>query len=497
METIDCLFVSPSLDLRNSNNYIQIPLGIVGISDFLEKNGFSSKILSVGLEKKLNKKFSIVKFIKNKEIKVVAINLHWYIHSVDALRIARIIKNVTGAKVILGGHTASFFHKEILEKFPFVDGIIKGDAEKPLLVLMKKIKKKDYKNVPNFSYRKSKHIIKSNKISYIASKENLNNFHFSNIEKIIHWKEYVKYSVRSPHDYYVDTRKTIKNIWYVFIGRGCSLNCSYCGGSKIAFEKIYRRHKPSFRNMKCVLEDMNLLYQKGIKNFYISFDTKPIEYDYYTKLLKNIRKEGLDIGLNFSCWRIPSKKFLQEFSKSLNLDVSSIKLTPESGSENIRKINKGLFYTNETLIKTVKNIKEKNINLTLYYTVGLPKENIKDVRATIKLAKYLRNTYKVINKINIVPLEPSSPMYIHPYFFGVKIFRKNFIDFYNYIKELKVTSVEHPLGYETEIFKEKEIIELKKIVNRMFLSQYDIFKNMINYKVVKLLINKRGETIVL
>ena len=55
--------------------------------------------------------------------------------------------------VLLGGFTDSFFHEEIMRNFDGVDGIIRGEAETPILELVKGLlqRKEGFFSVPNLT----------------------------------------------------------------------------------------------------------------------------------------------------------------------------------------------------------------------------------------------------------------------------------------------------------------------------------------------------------
>jgi len=90
------------------------------------------------------------------DAKVYGIDLHWLVHSHGALELAKLVKELTGRPVILGGLAATYYWREVLEN-PFVDVVVLGDAVEPVLYqLLQKLEKgrlEELEEIPNVAYR--------------------------------------------------------------------------------------------------------------------------------------------------------------------------------------------------------------------------------------------------------------------------------------------------------------------------------------------------------
>lgn len=128
----------------------------------------------------LDHDFSILNYLKGREVKVIAIPLHWHHQSYDSIELTRRVKE-TYPKVylVLGGYTASYFDKKILKEFEFIDGIIRGDGERPISSLVRAVtRKKTFEQVPNLTWRQGNKIVR-NKLSYVAAQEDLDQLSFT------------------------------------------------------------------------------------------------------------------------------------------------------------------------------------------------------------------------------------------------------------------------------------------------------------------------------
>jgi radical SAM superfamily enzyme YgiQ (UPF0313 family) len=188
MERLDCLFLHvPKLRnyYRPIDQFIWInflPMGLLGLADLLQRQGISTQIVHMGVEWIEDHHFSIFEYIKEKAPRIVAVSLHWHHQSFDVMEVVKKIKETfPQIYILLGGFTASFFHEEIMRNFDAVDGIIRGEAEIPILELANAILqgKEDLFSIPNLAWRRKGRVL-VNPLSYVASERDLNNLSFTN-----------------------------------------------------------------------------------------------------------------------------------------------------------------------------------------------------------------------------------------------------------------------------------------------------------------------------
>jgi len=207
-----------------------------------------------------------------------------------------------------------------------------------------------------------------------------------------------------------------------------------------------------------VLNDLKNAQRNGVREWYTCFDPFP-KGNYYSKLFDEIRKKRLFFKAYFECWALPTKKFIDDFS--LTFDKNSvIAISPECGSEKVRKKNKGFFYTNKNLINIIKYTQDKGLNTLLYFTAGLPFEKNDDFLATLFLINHIRRNFPSVHfSIMSVEMEPGSPWFVNNDRYKIRTGRKKFIDFYNLHKDT------YSIGYATQFFSEVEIANALRILN--------------------------------
>lgn len=440
------LFAHTSKDAEPKIRFI--PVGMFGLADFLSKNNHNVKIVNSFVEKEEDDNFNLAEFVKKEHPDFLCLSLHWHFQSSEVIdEIRKIKETIPGIKIVLGGFTSSFFSREILENFNFIDFVVRGDAEMPLLYL---INGKDYSEIPNLCWRKNNEIIQ-NDITYSADIEILEKISFANFKLLLHYERYLKLGLS------LDDRD---NRWFFIYnaGRGCSVDCSFCSGSCSSQKRLSRREKAVFVSVEKALEEIRNLAKLGTGVWYTSFDPYP-EGDYYIRLFRRIREEKLKLKCKFESWGLPSPEFIDEFEKAFEKG-SEIVISPETGSEKVREKNKGYDYDNETLMDCVNCLVKKDVACVLYFTAGLPFENVEDFVKTLMLVNFVRTRFPKVKIVAMpVEMEPNAPWFVEKERYGIRTSRESFEDFYNVHKKRS------SIGYSTDNFSEGEILELVNLIN--------------------------------
>jgi radical SAM superfamily enzyme YgiQ (UPF0313 family) len=472
-EKLDVLFVHvpkfssyyKPLDEFMFINYL--PMGVFALCDRLNKHGIASKIKHLGLEHIQDANFSIVNYVCEQQIPVVAMSLHWHFQSYDVIEVARKIKAASPATaIILGGFTASRFAQEILTDYDCVDYIIAGDGERGLLELVQALQagQKDLSGVSNCVHRKDGNIV-NNGITYVAGPGDLAGLEFANLELLDHAEAYRDY-FKVPLFWQLNIsiqenmRRKISGATTTFplmIGRGCNVNCSFCGGGREAQIKMCGRAKAVFMPISKVVDTMEHVLAHGYESFIVSFDPTPRQDDYYLDLFAEVRRRKISCGMGFESWGLPTTRFIEAFGQTFVKDKSYLAFSPETGSEELRKLNKGFFYTNDELYRAMQLSEDARIPMMIYLTIGLPGETSEQINGNVEFSQNLRKRFKSVLDILTIPvqLEPGSPLFEHPEHYHAITERRCFRDFYDYHQQPDSNPYSY-LGYATKTLHEVE-----------------------------------------
>ncbi len=445
-DTIDLLFIH----VPKSSSYYPpygeymtvnlLPMGTFALADLAVRTGYRTEILHLGLEWIEQRGFSPVPYLCEKKVEVVAIPLHWHEQSYEVMRTAQAVKEISPQSyVVLGGYTASFFHQEILDLFPQIDAVIRGDAEVPLMALMEAVdEKRRYEDVPNLTWR-DRGEIKENPLRYVATERDLECASYANLQLLRGYETYIRYmglpfvwAKRIPKE---QNRRHFHLGYSVFplaVGRGCTGNCTWCGGGAEAQRMVNGRRGVIFRAPERVADTVSEAAHGGYEMVHIAFDPGREAEPYYQELFSFLRKKGIGVRCYFESFSLPSETFLQSFARTFVLDGSVLALSPESGEEWVRSRNKTFSFSNEALMRTISTAEGLRIRADIFFAMGIPGEWYPDLARTVALRREIQRRFKNIGRIwtSSVSLEPASPWHLHPEEFGIISTRRSFADFY-------------------------------------------------------------------
>jgi len=476
-QDLDCLLVHapkfhtyyPPFNVYQSCN--RIAMGLLSLADLVDKKGHGVRVVHLGIERIRNKSFSFEKYLQDTRPKALGFSLHFHHSLVDTLHAVKQARKVLPEVFIfIGGFTATFFAEELMEKLSAVDVIIRGDAEIPLLMLLDKVKSGDsydLTDVPNILWRKSGEI-SVNSQTHVISEDMLNELNFTRFDLMDHAEDYVsiptafvRSSLSAGFDRWMNNKMSKSRraiFWGLPVGRGCVSHCFYCGGGAKAQALLNKRHGPVFRRPEKVIETIRGLKAFGYQGAYVSFDPHPWSQPYYVKLFQLMRKERLEFSIRFSSWGLPTKEFLDEFAKSVS-PGSSFLISPETGSDRLRKDLRKPSYDNEMFLDFLSHAQKRGVKTTSYFSIGIPGEMEADFKETLALNRIIKEKYSLAStEAFLIEIEPASPWYMEPEKYGIKLRRKSFADFIMDQLEPDYSSMTS-LGYTSDFFGDGDIEE--------------------------------------
>jgi len=445
---LDCLLVhTPKLqtyyqplNVYQSLRYMTI--GLLALADLADRNGYRVRVLHLGIESALNKHFSFQNYLTKWNPKTIGFSLQFHQGIVDTIKHAREARLACpSAFIFTGGFTASYFAREILEIESSFDAVIKGDSEVPLLQILDTVVRErtdNRSNVSNLAWRNSHDIIE-NKQDYQIDEGMLNELVFTRFDLMENSSKYVNI----PKIFLKTNLPNILNLklnrmafpekrnifWGLPVGRGCVSECFYCGGGAKAQFKINRRRGVIFRSQEKVIETINELIAFGFKGSYLSFDPHPWSQNYYIKLFRMMREREITFNIHFSAWGLPTHELLDEFVKTVG-PSSSFLISPETGSDRLRKKSRANYYSNQELLNTIRYADNLGINTSIYFCIGVPSETRAEFRETLALKKEILSISKHAKvEAFLIEMEPGAPRYLDPDKYGITIHRHSLSDF--------------------------------------------------------------------
>ena len=413
------------------------PMGFLSMLSYLVPRGYNARISNVASMMVMSDKFDPVKYLKSLDTEIYGIDLHWLPHVHGAISIARIIKEFNpNARVLLGGFSASYFSDAIMKTYPEIDYVLKGDfQEYSTMKLIDSIEKNiDLGTVPNLVYRDEMRHVKHNP----NSKENTVDNVFLNYKVLM--RNAIKYHDVKGHLPYADWINNPESV--TIIEHGCQFNCAFCGGSNFSYRNNFFPVSPVYRNPRTIAKEIELAREILGAPIFVAGDINLAGEKFYGNLFREIKELKADIPILTEYFKPPQKDYLNELSRSFG--EFSVEISPESSSENIRRIN-GREYSNESLEKSIADAKEAGCKkFDVYLTLGISgqgeKELEDDIEYATKLMKYEKGSeMKVYSFISpLTPfIDPGSLIYEKPEKYGFHITARTIEEYYNLLDKGK------------------------------------------------------------
>ena len=440
------------------------PMGFLSMLSYLVPRGYNARISNVASMMVMSDKFDPVKYLKSLDTEIYGIDLHWLPHVHGAISIARIIKEFNpDARVLLGGFSASYFSDDIMKTYPEIDYVLKGDfQEYSTMKLIDSVEKNiDLGTVPNLVYRDEMRHVKHNP----NSKENTVDNVFLNYKVLM--RNAIKYHDVKGHLPYADWINNPESV--TIIEHGCQFNCAFCGGSNFSYRNNFFPVSPVYRNPETIAKEIELAREILGAPIFVAGDINLAGEKFYGNLFREIKELKADIPILTEYFRPPQKDYLNELSRSFG--EFSVEISPESSSENIRRIN-GREYSNESLEKSIADAKEAGCKkFDVYFTLGISGQGEKELKDDIEYATKLMNhekgsDMKVYSFISpLTPfIDPGSLIYEKPEKYGFHITArtieeyynlldngKSWVDFLNYYNDWMSAKDIERLTYQSEI----------------------------------------------
>jgi B12-binding domain/radical SAM domain protein len=389
------------------------PVGMIAMLHDLSQRGYKTRIFNIG-EMLLDLRYrnidtyeSIIASLQNIESHIYGIGLHWAAHAPGAIQLARMIKEFHPDSIVLmGGITATCFHKEIMQKYPFVDYVVLGEVDGLIHQIVEDLQHgRSDSFISNICYRKDGEILSTDLKSPV--KQNLLYMRGSGNELIEPNK---KFSKQTPE-------KLMKAL--IPLVHGCPMNCPFCGGSRHFYQKYFRRNKAEVMPVEDVLTNIMASKLEGISWFKLYGDVRFTGDNYWKELTARLKQEHLDAGFILELFSPATDEFMEAW-RSVTSGKVAMTFSPESADPDVRALL-GKTYTNEDIIKQVELGREMDIDVALSFMFPLPGQNFSSIVQTQDFIDNLCDRLGVLLEYMFEPflfVDPGSPIFDDPGKYG-------------------------------------------------------------------------------
>jgi B12-binding domain/radical SAM domain protein len=269
----------------------------------------------------------------------------------------------------------------------------------------------------------------------------------------------------------------------VFTSRGCSQNCTICGGSAAAFRKFYNREKAVFRSPEAVARDIKQIERFSSGPVFILGDPRQPGEEYADELFRWLQKNGVKNQLIFEIFSPASRDFLHQMS--LGSPNFCLEISPESHDPEVRRAE-GRPYSNEALEQTLGDALDAGCGrLDVFFMIGLPKQTPQSVMDTVDYCGFLMDKFNGDKRLSlfIAPLapflDPGSLAFEQPERHGYRVLFRTLAE---HRQALLKPSWKYALNYETDWMTRQQIVDIAyKAMMRLnhLKAKYGIISNQV------------------
>jgi len=449
------LLLGPVSDLIPSTPIFEMyPIGFTTIASHLESLDYEVRIANIATRMLSSKKFDPEKFIKSIDARVFGIDLHWMPHVQGALELAKMVKkHHPNTPIVMGGFSASYYHRELVAGHPQVDHVLRGDStEVPFGMLMDSILSgKSLDGVPNLTWREGGRT-KVNALTHVP--EHLDDVV---IDYGLIVRKVLRYRDLEGHLPYKNWKSNPMSI--AVSVRGCTHNCVNCAGSCDSFSRNFYRKKPAYRSPNLLADDVARAEEHVKGATFVVGDLRQAGRSYATKFLSELKRRKVKNEVIIELFTPADAAFAKEVASSL--DRFSVQMSPETHDEAVRKAQ-GKSYTNAGLEKSAEAFLDAGCGrFDMFYMIGLPTQTMESVQETVRYAERLCERFKAKRLLPFISplapfLDPGGNAFEDPENYGFRLFASTLED---HVKLATMPSWKYVLNYETKWMTRGQIVD--------------------------------------
>ncbi|KPK99038.1 MAG: hypothetical protein AMJ95_01080 [Omnitrophica WOR_2 bacterium SM23_72] len=414
------------------------------------KKGFS------GIEDKENNLLAerLLSLLNLKDYNLVGIGVNSYNEILSALLLAQKIKQKYKIPIIMGGSYITLFGDLFFDKYDFIDYIIVGEGELPLLFFLDYLcGKEKFSNIPSLGYKVNNKAVINQRAYYDINNQSVPDFTDLSLELYVKNMRYPQQELTMPYQ----------------TSRGCTYRCSFCNHPRLESWET--------KNYDKVIKDILYLKEKYNLSFFKFEDPDiNVSYNHINNLCDYLIKHNVNISWLARARVDNADRVLLQKMKQAG--CQRIAWGIESGSDKILKsIHKGT--TVEQGAKTLKIAYNTGIKNVIFILVGFPHETKKEVRETLL---FLKRNKKFIYHIELyyLHLTYGCPIYNHPDDYRIRLKGQKFYYVFSYqFDEIGGINVK-----DKEDFVNKSFVRIKDYNYRYIESKRYKFPMNVLYKLL-------------
>ena len=361
------------------------PLGLLYMAAVLEQRGIEVGVIDgIGEGLKHEDLENRIAEFSPDVVGIACMMTETYSDSAEMARIAR--RAAPKAKIILGGHNASFVAGKIIENLPEADYVVVGEGEYTFLELVRSISKKsDIRQVKGVMHRNN------GRATFTGVREPVQNLD----ELPFPAKHLLPQNAHYGHFWYGGHKIALKNLSGMITSRGCPFGCTFCSCTAFSGRKI------RVRSPENVVKEMEYLVNKrGVKQIFIVDDNFTAFPKRVTEICRLIKERNIDV--NWFCEGRVDTASEEMYKAMAKAGCWLIFLGLESGSQRVLD-----YYKKKTTVEkgwqAVALAQKAGIDVVGSFIIGAPIEVEEDYQKTLNFIKRADMDMVSISSLKVYP----------------------------------------------------------------------------------------------
>jgi clorobiocin biosynthesis protein CloN6 len=439
-------FLGTSGDVPITPLYEYFPVGFKTLQRFLGERNFDVKIINLSTVLLRYPHIDVDALLEALDTPIIGIDLHWMVHVQGSLAVAERIKRVRpDVKVLFGGISSTYYADELI-RYPFIDMVMRGyDTHEPMAELLEATRQSSPPTtVPNLLWKSDDGAVRENDFSHKPATYSCG----------IDWS----HQPEAPETHGLPIRELLSTQ-----NAGCSYNCGWCGGSREAFRRLYKRHRAIARKPQVEVSYEFDTMQKlpGVDQYHFysvgSYNESREGMEYF---LDRVAESGFK-SISYEQFFLTPEPILRRMVQANKKTM--ITLSPESHDHRISKLSGRGTYTNDELERWLAKAIEIGIaNIDVWYFIGMPEQDERSVQETVAYCHRLLEMFKgqPVNPMicPMIPfLDPASTFFEYPEKHGYRIFHRTAEE---HRRGMERASLINRINYETRWLSRSELVRV-------------------------------------
>jgi len=360
-----------------------IPLGLLTVASIAEALGHTVDIVDVnrlpcdaGIKHGRGFEAEAASFIRAKHPDLVGFTT--MCHSFpQTIKMAQALS--PHALILLGGPQATAVHEDVIQEFPFITAVLRGEVESSLADFLRWAEGKgDLAGVAGVTYRSGGDVVQTPDAPLIVDLDTLP-------RPAYHLYPLKEFSVIP-----------------IEAGRGCPYNCSFCSTS------LYFRRRYRMKSTHRLIDEIRTLVEEtGCTTFAMVHDMFTVDRRRVVEFCEGIAQSGLPV--HWHCSARVDRVDPELLDTMQWAGCRRIFFGIESGSQRIQKII-GKNLDVDQVVPTLAYAQRKGIKSVASFIIGFPDETPHDLQETVGMAVDLLKAGVSDVQINILVPLPGSPL---------------------------------------------------------------------------------------